>query len=177
MKTIEFDKGLGTNLDALRAFAYTLTDNFEDANDLFQETLYKALKYKHQYQEGTNLKAWLSTIMRNTYINNYRRKRRNPIFYDGTVSGFWVNSGGATVYNTGESDVMMKELTATIDEMEDGLRIPFLMYYEGFKYGEIAEQMDLPLGTVKSRIHFARKYLKQQINTRYEFDSIGELAA
>ena len=87
---------------------------------------------------------------------------------DSTDNNYYLNSGSAIIANGGESNIMMEELTTMIDGLEDGIRIPFMMHYEGYKYQEIAEELDLPLGTVKSRIFFARKEMKQLINKRYD---------
>ena len=87
---------------------------------------------------------------------------------DSTDNDYYINSGNVVISNKAESNIMMDELTAMIDGMEDGIRIPFMMHYEGFKYQEIADKLELPLGTVKSRIFFARKEMKGLINKRYD---------
>jgi len=152
----------------LHAFAYNLTKNTEDAKDLFQETSFRALTNKEKFRPGTNFKAWLFTIMKNIFINNYRKKVRANTIMDSTDNNYYLNSGSAVIANGAESNIMMEELTGMIDGLEDGIRIPFMMHYEGFKYQEIAEELDLPLGTVKSRIFFARKEMKNLINKRYD---------
>ena len=93
--------------------------------------------------------------------------RANTIM-DSTDNDYYINSGNVVISNKAESNIMMDELTAMIDGMEDGIRIPFMMHYEGFKYQEIADKLELPLGTVKSRIFFARKEMKGLINKRYD---------
>ncbi len=168
MSTIEFNGRYEGMSKLLHAFAYNLTKNTEDAKDLYQETSFRALTNKDKFRPGTNFKAWLFTIMKNIFINNYRKKVRANTIMDSTDNNFYLNSGKAIIANGGESNIMMEELTTMIDGLEDGIRIPFMMHYEGFKYQEIAEELDLPLGTVKSRIFFARKEMKSLINKRYD---------
>ncbi|MEM6964893.1 MAG: RNA polymerase sigma factor [Bacteroidota bacterium] len=168
MSTIEFNGRFEGMSKLLHAFAYNLTKNTEDAKDLFQETSFRALTNKDKFRPGTNFKAWLFTIMKNIFINNYRKKVRANTIMDSTDNNYYINSGSAIIANGGESNIMMQELTQMIDGLDDGIRIPFMMHYEGFKYQEIAEELDLPLGTVKSRIFFARKEMKDLINKRYD---------
>ncbi len=152
----------------LHSFAYNLTKNVEDAKDLFQETAYRAMTNQDKFRPGTNFKAWLFTIMKNIFINNYRKRVKANTIIDSTDNLYYINSGKNTIKNGAESSIMMKELSIIIDRLDDSIKIPFMMHYKGFKYQEIAEHLDLPLGTVKSRIFFARKELKQAINIRYD---------
>lgn len=151
----------------LNSFAYNLTKNVEDAKDLFQETAFRAMTNRDKFRPGTNFKAWLFTIMKNIFINNYRKKTKANTIMDSTDNLYYINSGKTTINNQAESNIMMKELIKMIEELDDSVKIPFLMHYQGFKYQEIADQLDLPLGTVKSRIFFARKELKELIGKRY----------
>ncbi len=157
----------------LNSFAYNLTKNIEDAKDLFQETAYRAMVNRDKFMPGTNFKAWLFTIMKNIFINNYRKKAKSNTIVDTTDNLFYLNSGSATVYNSAESNIMMKELNGMVESLDESLKIPFVMHYEGHKYQEIAEELALPLGTIKSRIFFARKELKDYINKRY--DNLGKI--
>ena len=168
MSTIEFNGQFQGMAKLLHSFAYNLTKNSEDAKDLFQETSFRALRNKDKFRDGTNFKAWLFTIMKNIFINNYRKKVRANTIMDATDNNYYINSGSAVIENNAESNIMMDELTAMIDSLEDGIRIPFMMHYEGFKYQEIADELELPLGTIKSRIFFARKEMKDLINKRYD---------
>jgi len=168
MSTIEFNDRFANMKVLLHSFAYNLTKNVEDSRDLFQETAFRALTNRDKFRPGTNFKAWLFTIMKNIFINNYRKKMKKNTIMDSTDNNYYLNSGSAVIANGAESNIMMKELTKMVDGLDDGIRIPFMMHYEGFKYQEIAEEMDLPLGTVKSRIFFARKELKALINHRYD---------
>ncbi len=168
MSHLEFNTRLDQMSGLLHAFAYNLTKNTEDAKDLFQETAYRAITNRDKFLPGTNFKAWLFTIMKNIFINNYRKKTKANTIIDSTDNLYYINSGSSSIANRGDANILMKELTAMIEKLEDGIKIPFLMHYQGFKYQEIADYLDLPLGTVKSRIFFARKELKEAIAQRYE---------
>jgi RNA polymerase sigma-70 factor (ECF subfamily) len=143
-----------------KAFAITLTRDNETAKDLFQETLFRALANKDKYNVGTNIKAWLFTIMRNIFINNYRRKAKQQTIFDSTPNDFLLDYNQVTSSNAAESSLRMKEINAAIYNLPEIFRSPFLLYFDGFKYHEIAAMLKEPLGTIKSRIHFARKLLK-----------------
>lgn len=164
MSTTQFNDMLLTNADFLKPFAVNLTRDTEAANDLFQETLYKALANKEKYNAGTNIKAWLFTIMRNIFINNYRRKTKQKTIFDNTPNDYLINLKQATVPNGAESDMRLKEINAGIRQLPEIFKTPFLLYFDGYKYNEIATVLSEPLGTIKSRIHFARKLLKEQIS-------------
>lgn len=164
MSTIEFNQMLVSNADFLRPFAFNLTKDRDDANDLYQETLYKALANREKYNTGTNIKAWLFTILRNIFINNYRRKAKQKTIFDSTPNDYFINLKQSTVSNSAESDIRVKEMNRAITELPEIFRTPFLLYFDGYKYNEISEVLTEPLGTIKSRIHFARKLLKEQIN-------------
>jgi len=164
MMTQEFSELLVTNADFLKPFAINLTRDTEEANDLFQETLYKALANYEKYNVGTNIKAWLFTIMRNIFINNYRRKAKQKTIFDSTPNDFLINQKQATISNAAESNIRMKEIQEAIHQLPAIFKTPFLLYFDGYKYNEIADVLHEPLGTIKSRIHFARKLLKEQIS-------------
>lgn len=164
MSGFEFNQLLLQNADFLKPFAVNLTRDTEAANDLYQETLYKALANREKYNAGTNIKAWLFTIMRNIFINNYRRKAKQKTIFDNTPNEFLINQKQATVSNGAESDMRIKEINAAIQGLPEIFKTPFLLYFDGYKYNEIADVLHEPLGTIKSRIHFARKLLKEQIS-------------
>jgi RNA polymerase sigma-70 factor (ECF subfamily) len=168
MSTIEFYNKFDELTSSLENFAFNLTKNVEDARDLFQETAFRAIKNRDKFRPGTNFKAWTFTIMKNIFINNYRRKKKANTLFDSTDNQYFINSGKKKVNNTAESDIMMDELNLMLEDLDDSLSVPFSMYYTGYKYQEIADHLDLPLGTVKSRIFFARKELKQMIGKRYK---------
>lgn len=167
MSQLEFFTEFNRLTTLLNSFAYNLTKNSEDAKDLYQETAFRAITNRDKFRPGTNLKAWLFTIMKNIFINNYRKKVKANTIMDNTDNLYYLNSGRQSIENAADSNILIKELTKMIDTLDDSTRIPFLMHYQGFKYQEIADHLDLPLGTVKSRIFFARKDLKAQIARQY----------
>lgn len=168
MSTIEFDSGFDQLSTMLQSFAYKLTKNGEDAKDLFQETAFRAMTNRDKFRAGTNFKAWLFTIMKNIFINNYRKKMKSNTIMDSTDNMYYINSGSITIANDANSNIMMDELNGMIDRLEESMRIPFMMHYQGYKYQEIADHLELPLGTVKSRIFFARKDLKENVERHYQ---------
>jgi len=164
MSNLEFNEILLSNADFLKPFAINLTRDTEAANDLYQETLYKALANHEKYNVGTNIKAWLFTIMRNIFINDYRRKAKQKTIFDSTPNDYLINCKQASTHNTAESELRIKEIKKAIQQLPEIFKTPFLLYFDGYKYNEIAELLNEPLGTIKSRIHFARKLLKEQIS-------------
>lgn len=159
-----FNEMLLGNADFLKPFAVNLTKDVEAANDLYQETLYKALVNQEKYHSGTNIRAWLYTIMRNIFINDYRRKTKQRTIFDNTPEDFLINLKQVSVANTAETNLRVKEIKVAIEHLPEIFKIPFLLYFDGYKYQEIAEVLHEPLGTIKSRIHFARKLLKEQLS-------------
>jgi len=164
MSTIEFNQSLITNTEYLKPFAMTLTRDMESAKDLIQETLYRALANKDKYNAGTNIKAWMYTIMRNIFINNYRRSAKQNTIFDNTPNDFLLDYNQFTTVNEAETTLSLKEIKAAIYHLPGIFKDPFELYIEGYKYHEIAHILTEPLGTIKSRIHFARKLLKQQLS-------------
>jgi RNA polymerase sigma-70 factor (ECF subfamily) len=178
MSTLEFDKKLEVLTDSLNAFAYNLTKNSEDAKDLYQETAIRAIVNRDKFRPDTNFKAWTFTIMKNIFINNYRKKLKTNTLIDSTDNLYFLNSGSASIDNDAHSNILMDELNQMVSDLEENIRIPFLMHYEGFKYQEIADSFNLPLGTVKSRIFFARKALKEKILESYgDYSLVRALSA
>lgn len=141
-------------------FAYQLTTNREAAQDLVQDTTLKVLDNESKYVDNINFKGWVFTIMRNIFINNYRRKVRNATVVDTTEDLYHLNLSQESGLATPEGSFAAKEISAAINEFSSEYKVPFTMYIAGYKYSEIAEKMGLPLGTVKSRIFFARKRLQ-----------------
>ena len=132
-----------------------------DAEDLYQDTAMRIISNADKYQPNTNFKAWAVTIMRNIFINNYRKKVRRGVILDQTNNHYYINSGDKIEKNGGEGNVAYGELLKMVNRLGDEFRVPFWMAYQGYKYDEIAERLDVPLGTVKSRIFFARKKLQK----------------
>jgi RNA polymerase sigma-70 factor (ECF subfamily) len=122
------------------------------------------LSNQEKYSVGTNIKAWLYTIMRNIFINNYRRKSKQNTIFDNTPNEFLLDHNQAAVPNGAETTIRMKDINKAIHELPSIFKQPFMLYFEGYKYHEIADMLNEPLGTIKSRIHFARRLLKEQIN-------------
>jgi RNA polymerase sigma-70 factor (ECF subfamily) len=163
MQEIDFTNTVTKYAYSLRPFALSLTRDMEDAHDLIQETLLRALSSQEKFAEGTNLKAWLYTIMKNIFINNYRRNKKRNTIIDTTEDMYVINSNSTRVMNQGESNISMENVTNAVNLLNEEFRVPFMMHYQGFKYHEIADHLTLPIGTVKSRIHFARKELKKKL--------------
>ena len=169
MGTTAFQENLTKLQDNLLNFAYKLTSNRDDAYDLLQDTTLKALDNEDKYADNTNFKGWVFTIMRNLFINNYRRNARAATIVDTTDNLYHLNLSQDSGLESPEDSYGAKEITSAIAEFSDEYRIPFSMHVAGYKYSEIAEEMDLPLGTVKSRIFFARRKLQERFaDYRYE---------
>jgi RNA polymerase sigma factor (sigma-70 family) len=164
MSAADFNQLLTNNADFLKPFAFTLTRDNESAKDLVQDTLYRALSNKEKYNVGTNIKAWMYTIMRNIFINDYRKKSRQNTIFDNTPNDFLLDYNQNAVSNVAEVNLTLKDIQSAVDKLPDIFKLPFVLYFEGYKYNEIAENLHEPLGTIKSRIHFARKLLKEQLN-------------
>jgi len=166
MSVLEFDQVIINNAEYLKPFAITLTKDNETAKDLLQETMFRALANREKYNAGTNIKAWLYTIMRNIFINDYRRRAKQNTILDNSINEFLLNSNQLAVANTAVSNLQMKEIQQAVYLLPDIFKNPFMLYFDGYKYNEIATLLKEPLGTIKSRIHFARKLLKEQL-TRF----------
>jgi RNA polymerase sigma-70 factor (ECF subfamily) len=167
MSNLEFVAQFDRLKMTLFAFALNLTKDRELAQDLVQETAYKAFKHRNRYEPQTNLRAWLMTIMRNSFINDYRKRKRRQTFNDSSGNDYLLDSGHHTVNNLGESQVTMDELQKSIESLEAWMRVPFMLHFRGFKYEEIADELGLPIGTVKSRIFSARQKLQEQVKSIY----------
>ena len=163
MSSVEFNTLLVGNADFLKPFAFTLTKDAEQAKDLYQETLFRALSNREKYLEGTNIRAWLFTIMRNIFINHYRKKLKHRTVSEPSASEFFINHHQNIVSNKAASNLQMKDIHVAVYHLPGIFKKPFMLYYEGYKYFEIANMLKEPLGTIKSRIHFARKILKSQV--------------
>ena len=161
MNSNNFQQRLLGLQDNLLNFAYMLTSDREEAKDLLQDTTLKALDNEDKYIDNVNFKGWVFTIMRNIFINNYRRIVRNQTIVDQTEDLYHLNLPQESGFNTREGSFTVKEITKAINSFSDEYKIPFSMHVAGFKYHEIAEKMGLPLGTVKSRIFFARQRLQE----------------
>ncbi len=163
MTAIEFNSRILSEKQSLKNFALSLTKNLDDALDLVQDTYVKAITYREKFEPSTNLRAWLFTIMKNTFINSYRRAVKTKQILqtnaDLAMAKAWKNNH----QDLTESRLAAKDIMGKIENLEDQYKIPFTRYYTGYKYEEIAQEMELPLGTVKSRIFLARKILMEKI--------------
>jgi RNA polymerase sigma factor (sigma-70 family) len=166
MTALEFNYQVTNFSSKLKSFAINLTKDRDDAQDLFQETILKALKYRDKFVDPTNLKAWLYTIMRNTFINEYRRNKISKTMIDSSPNSYLMNSIAQPTI-AAEMSLNLQEINGAIISLEEEYRVPFQLFVDGFKYKEISEELNLPIGTVKSRIFIARQKLMGQLK---EFD-------
>ena len=163
MDTVVFKRELRELQSELQRFAFKLTADKEEANDLLQETSLRALQNMEKYTPDTNFKGWVYTIMRNIFINNYRKVLREQTFVDYTDNLHNIDSVQLTMDSVIENDYDRKELSHALNSLPDSSRVPFTMFLSGFKYREIAEKLSLPLGTVKSRIFLTRRSLQEEL--------------
>lgn len=166
-----FEEELLPQIDALYTFAYHLVYNEDDANDLVQEAYMKAYRFIHKYEAGTNAKAWLFRILKNAFINEYRKKVRQPNKVDLEDFITYHDADEGSAY-TGYSDLrqdmfdsmMGDEVTLAINKLPADFKIVILLCdIEGFTYEEISKIVNIPIGTVRSRLHRARNMLKEQL--------------
>jgi RNA polymerase sigma-70 factor (ECF subfamily) len=181
MTSIHFKNTVQQEAKSLRKYAYQLTRNIDDTDDLVQETMLKAFTYQDKFQEGTNLKGWLYTIMKNTFINNYRRMVKRNTFIDNTNNEYFIDSFAITESNKGEQKFIIQDIEAEIEKLASNLKTPFLMSFNGYKYEEIAVMLNIPIGTVKTRIFVAKRELKGKLSNyakMYGYDKVtDEIAA
>jgi RNA polymerase sigma factor, sigma-70 family len=163
MTSLEFNYNLTSLQSYLEVFAMQLTGNEDDAKDLLQETFLKALVYKDKYVNHNNFKAWVYTIMKNIFINNYRRNKKARTIIDHTDNLYYLNIGTDQHESNPESMLFAKELEKGINQLDSDFRRAFDMYNDGYKYKEIADELDLTIGTVKSRIFYSRKKLMERM--------------
>ena len=163
MRTANFAQDLLSVQTELLNFAYKLTADREEANDLLQETSLKALDNEEKYTAETNFKGWVYTIMRNIFINNYRKALRDQTYVDQTDNQYYLNQNFDIEGDSTEGSYDLKEMRRIVNALPKEYRIPFSMYVSGFNYREIADKLGLPLGTVKSRIYFTRQKLQEEL--------------
>ncbi|HJH60886.1 MAG TPA: RNA polymerase sigma factor [Bacteroidetes bacterium] len=164
MTAIEFNASLTEMQKYLETFAKQLTGNEDDAKDLTQETFLKALVYREKYVNHNNFKAWVYTIMKNIFINNYRRQKKSKTIIDQTEDLYYLNISNSNSDTDPESMYYASELEHGIKQLDADFRKAFDMYNDGYKYKEIAETLKLTIGTVKSRIFYSRKKLMEQLS-------------
>ena len=163
MASIDFSLQVNQLANQLDYIAYKLTHDTEDAKDLIQETIFKALLNRERFIKGTNLKGWLYTIMKNIFINNYRRQSKHRAITEESKTMGMADMQLRATMNYGEMQMSLSEIGQAFNDIDEAIRMPFLMHFEGLKYEEIALHMKIPLGTVKSRIFFARKELQIRV--------------
>jgi len=168
MTALEFGYHIAQSSKSLKPFAVRLTRDHDDANDLLQETLLKAYIHREKFSDGTNLKAWLYTIMKNTFLTNYQRMARKKTFVDTTENLHYLNAPSYVTRNSAEGSFVMQDIHQAIATLDENHRKPFVMYFTGYKYHEIADMLRLPIGTVKNRIHLARKELKNLLGVYHD---------
>ena len=159
MNDLNFQEKLLALQSNMLNFAYFLTSNHDDAYDLLQDTILKTLANKDKFIENTNFKGWVFTIMRNIFINNYRRNTHSLISLDDSENNYQLNQAPDSEESP-ENAYTIKEISAAIKSFPSTYRIPISMHLAGYHYNEIAKYMNLPVGTVKSRIYHARQQLR-----------------
>lgn len=164
MTEIEFQCKLISLQDNLMRFAYRLTADNDDAKDLVQETFLKSLKSCDKFVHEANFKAWTFTIMKNIFINNYRHRLLQKTFRDQAKESYYNNNAEASDLNDPHSASLALEITKHFENLKDDFQVPLRMRVDGYKYKEIADKLNLNIGTVKSRIFLARRQLLDQIN-------------
>ena len=163
MNTLQFQKKIMDMQENMFNFAMILTADKEESRDLLQETTLKVLENQEKYVANVNLRGWVLTIMRNIFINNYRRILRSQIVIDQTEELYHLNLSQTSGIDTPESIYTIKEINDAVNSLKEDMKIPFFMLLSGYSYNEIAEILELPLGTIKSRIFFARQELQSSL--------------
>lgn len=163
MRVLSLTELLQEDTNYLYPIAYSFTYNSEDAKDLVQDTLFRAIYNKEKYIEGTNAKAWIYTIMRNIYINNYRKNKKMQKVNSDVSEEHMYAYYGFNFKTDSYSKMNIKDILKEIHSLPDVLRVSFELYFKGYKYQEISQILGESLGTIKSRIHFARKSLVKKI--------------
>lgn len=177
MNTLNFEQQFSNLSQYLRVLAFKMTKDRSTAEDLFQDTAFLAFKNKDKFAINTNMKGWLGTIMRNTFITQYRKKKNRNELFDSTPDNYYLNSGHAVLSNGGEEKMTVAELSNLIDQLDDKFKKTFLMAYQGYKYDEIGTITNVAVGTVKSRIFLARKALQTKVMAMYGGRSARGIAA
>jgi len=163
MTAPEFDNHIAQLRPMLRSLTYRFTSDREESLDLVQDTILKALTFRNKFRNDTNLKGWLFTIMRNTFINNYRKSQREKTTHDTTKELYILNVEDENTFHKPGGSLEFKEVWRNMNSIKDELLIPFKMHTSGYKYHEIAEHLKIPIGTVKNRIFHARKEIQKKL--------------
>ncbi len=163
MTALQFQTRLVNMQEYMLNVAFMLTTNREDAYDLLQETTLKALDNREKYVDNTNFKGWVMTIMRNTFINSYHRTVRSFTMIDQGTDLYNLDTLNESGFESPDSCCDLRVITQAIDNLATEIKDPFSLYVCGYQYVEIAEILNIPLGTVKSRIFFARHELQKKL--------------
>ena len=163
MNRIQFQQRLLGLQDHMMNFAIKLTANRDDALDLLQDTTLKVLDNQEKFVDNVNFTGWVMTVMRNLFINNYHKIVREQTVVDQNTDLYNLDITNDSISGSPDKVYQIQEITKAVAELNDEVKIPFSLFLNGYKYHEIAEQLNLPLGTVKSRIFFARKELPQKL--------------
>ena len=164
MTALEFQHSIVQHMPSLENFTRKFTNNHEESQDLVQETVLKALTYREKFKPNTNLKGWLYTIMKNTFINNYRKAQRSKTMYDDTESLYYLNVEDRHTFSCPEKTSIYRDTWDNVNDIRQEYLEPFKLHTQGFKYEEIAEKLDIPIGTVKNRIFHARKDIQRNLS-------------
>ena len=165
MTALEFNHRIIGLQPTLKLYTRRFTVDKEESEDLLQDTILKALSNKEKFTQNTNFKAWLYTIMKNTFINKYRKEAKTKTQLDNTKDLYYLNVADTHTFSSPGSGMEYKEIMELMNELKDIYLIPFKMYFDGYKYHEISEEMNIPLGTVKTRIFYARQFLKDRMKS------------
>ncbi|MDF9829831.1 RNA polymerase sigma factor [Parabacteroides sp. PF5-6] len=160
MNALQFQKKLLAMQENMMNFALMLTANRDDAQDLMQDTTLKVLNNQEKFVDNVNFKGWVLTVMRNIFINNYHRVVRTQTVIDQNIDVYNLDILNDSGFDSPDGSFQIQEITGAIEKLNNELRIPFSLFLSGYKYNEIAEKLNLPLGTIKSRIYFARQELQ-----------------
>ena len=161
MNTSQFQQKLVGLQENMLNFALMLTADRDDAQDLLQDTTLKVLNNQAKFVDNVNFKGWVLTVMRNIFINNYHKVVRTQTIVDSSADLYNLNVTSDSGFDSPDSSYQIQEISKAIEQLNDDLRVPFSMFVSGYKYHEIAEKLNLPLGTIKSRIFFARQELQK----------------
>lgn len=168
MNALQFQKKLLSMQDNMMNFALTLTANRNDAQDLLQDTTLKVLDNQDKFVDNVNFKGWVLTVMRNIFINNYHKIFRNQMIIDQDVDLYNLEIINNSTFDSPETSYEIQEITNIMNGLHNELKVPFSMFLSGYKYNEISERLDIPIGTIKSRIFFARQELKRKLKDFYK---------
>ena len=163
MNGIQFQQKLLGLQENMMNFALMLTANREDALDLLQDTTLKVLNNQEKFVDNVNFKGWVLTVMRNLFINNYYKVVRVQTFVDSSADLYNLEIANDSGLDSPDKAYQIKEITKAINSLNEEYKISFSMFLSGYKYNEIAEKLNVPLGTVKSRIFFARQELQKTL--------------